>query len=456
MRAVLIGLLLIGIGGSGVYFWSRSHGRGDSGAAAGAGGKESMPPTTATVKTGDINFVVSVAGEIGPAEQVSVRPEVNGRISELPVDVGDHVPKDGLLFALDDRDLRIEAETREKEIDSAKLQLDKAGIAREQAKRDFERDKELYDAQLLSAQEYENSRRFYQSASKDYELAKNSIERAQKDLDLSKERLLKTRIKAPFDCTVLTRPVSVGQAVSGSGGFNSGTEVLTIADLTSMVINAHVNQADVTYLKHGMEVEVEVDAVPGLRIHGVVERIAPQATVKNNLKGYATRIALKEIDPRVQPGMTATITIPVSTANNVLTVPLPAVFTVTETGEHYVLVRRGDDYEQRPVTVGVSDFFNAEIRSGLSEGEVVALVDLGGAGNRIPGGDPAFTKGGPRPAPRMIPAATTASTAPTVTTTSDKSTTPTGTAPGAATSGGTRPAGTPATGTQTTAARTGT
>lgn len=66
---------------------------------------------------------------------------------------------------------------------------------------------------------------------------------------------------------MLTRPVSSGQAVSGSGGFNSGTEVLTIADLSSMVINAHVNQADVTRLKQGMEVLVEVDAgvSPGSR-----------------------------------------------------------------------------------------------------------------------------------------------------------------------------------------------
>jgi putative ABC transport system ATP-binding protein len=320
------------------------------------------------------------------SRQVSVRPEVNGRIIELPVDVGDRVAKGGLLFALDDRDLGIEAETRQKQIESANLQLDKARIAMEQAKRDFDRDQELFEAKLLSEQAFEGSRQKHESSIKDFDLARNSIERAGQDLALARERLLKTRILAPFDCTILTRPVSIGQAVSGSGGFNSGTEVLTIADLSSMVINAHVNQADVTRLRHGMDVEVAVDAIPGLEVGGQVERIAPQATVKNNIKGYATRIALKNVDPRIQPGMTASVSIPVSGAENVLTLPLAAVF--SEQGEHYVYIRNGDQFERRTVKIGVSDFFRTEIQSGVTEGETVALEQPAGLGPRTPGSGP--------------------------------------------------------------------
>jgi RND family efflux transporter MFP subunit len=254
----------------------------------------------------------------------------------------------------------------------------------------------LFDEKLLSEQAFEASRERHESSMKDHELARNSIERSEKELDLSSERLLRTRISAPFDCTVLTRPVSIGQAVSGSGGFNSGTEVLTIADLSSMVINAHVNQADVTRLKHGMEVLVEVDAVPGLKVSGEIERIAPQAIVKNMIKGYATRIALKNVDARIQPGMTASISIPVSAADNVLTVPLAAVF--SEQGERYVYVKNGESTEKRTVMVGVSDFFRAEIKSGLNDGDVVSLEPPGGTAARVPGGGPALAQGGSRPA----------------------------------------------------------
>jgi multidrug efflux pump subunit AcrA (membrane-fusion protein) len=176
---------------------------------------------------------------------------------------------------------------------------------------------------------------------------------------------------------VLTRPVSSGQAVSGSGGFNSGTEVLSIADLNSMVINAQVNQADVPRLKVSETVEVTVEAVAGLRVHGQVERISPQATIKNNIKGFAARIVLKNADPRIRPGMTANVKIPVASADNVAAVPLAAVFTEKnpDSGEveRFVFVQEGENFEKRIVKVGVADYFFAEIQSGLNEGDVVSL-----------------------------------------------------------------------------------
>ena len=321
------------------------------------------PPKTALVIQTNIQFAVSAAGEIGPAEQVSVRPEINGRIELLPVDVGDRVRKGDLLFALDDKELQQQKASALTGIERARLEL-------EQAQRNFRRSEELFAENLISKELYEN-------AKTTYDLAKNSLDRAQRELALIEERLTKTKVVAPFDCTVLTRPVSIGQAVSGSGGFNSGTEVLTIADLNSMVINAHINQADVPRLRVNQEVEVAVEAVVGLTVTGVVERIAPQATIKNNIKGFAARILLQNVDPRVRPGMTANIKIPVASAANVLAVPLAAVFTEKdpESGryERFVYVARHGGFEKQPVKVGVSDYFFAEIQEGLSPGEVVAL-----------------------------------------------------------------------------------
>ncbi|NBQ23591.1 MAG: efflux RND transporter periplasmic adaptor subunit [Verrucomicrobia bacterium] len=319
--------------------------------------------TTAQVETKDIEFVVTVAGEITPAEQVSVRPEVNGLISQLPVDVGDQVKKNDLLFSLDDKNIRIEIEQKETQIEAAKLQLDKA-------RRNFERDKKLFEESLVSKEAYENTQT-------EFSLAQNSIERAQKDLDLAMERLEKTQILAPFDCTILTRPVSSGQAVSGSGGFNSGTEVLTIADLTRMIINAHVNQADVSRLSVGLNVDIQVEAIPGLIVKGQVERIAPQATIVNGIKGFAARILLTEIDPRIQPGMTANIKIPVQSAAGVMAVPLGAVFTEYNESlkkqERYVYVQQQNRFERRLIQIGVADYFFAEVLSGLNAGEIVSL-----------------------------------------------------------------------------------
>jgi len=300
-------------------------------------------PTTATVELRDINFAVNAAGEIGPAEQVSVRPEINGKVDVLPVDTGDRIKKGELLFKLDDKELQQQRSSNLTDIEKAKLELQKA-------QRDYKRAERLLADKLISQEVFDDSKTTF-------ELANNALERAQRDLAITEERLTKTEVKAPFDCTILTRPVSIGQAVSGSGGFNSGTEVLTIADLNSMIINAQVNQADVPRLKLGEQVEVAIEAVPGLTVNGVVERISPQATIKNNIKGFAARIVLRNVDPRVRPGMTANVRIPVASADHVAAVPLSAVFTEKNSDsnqmERFVYVQQGESFEKRNVKVGV-------------------------------------------------------------------------------------------------------
>ena len=217
------------------------------------------------------------------------------------------------------------------------------------------------------------SKEEFQNTETTYELAKTRWNARRKPLSQVEDQLSKTRIVAPFDCTVLTRPVSIGQAVSGSGGYNSGTEIMTIANLNEMIINAHLNQADVVHVKTGQKVDVQVEAVPGLEMTGTVERIAPQATVKNNIKGFETQIRLTNIDPRVRPGMTANMTIPVASADNALAIPIAAVF--TEQGKRYAYVKTGDDqFEMRPIQIGISDYEYAQVLNGLSDGDVVSLV----------------------------------------------------------------------------------
>lgn len=356
MKNFILIVLVLAVGGGGYYSWSRwqkNHGEESQAARI----------TTAAAERRDIQFAVSAAGEIGPAEQVSVRPEINGRIASLLVDIGDQVKRGDVLFTLDDQELRNERDSSQTEIDRAKLQL-------AQTERNYHRASQLHQGDLISQEEFENFKT-------ELDLARNALTRSQKQLAILEERLTKTKIVAPFDCTVLARPVSVGQAVSGSGGVGGGTEVLAIANLNAMIIQAHINQADVTRLKTGQEVDVQVEAVPGLTVMGKVERIAPQATIKNNIKGFLARVLLRNVDPRIRPGMTANIKIPVAALEDVIAVPLSAVYTEynQESGrtERYVFVQSNSHYERRPVQVGLSDFFHAEIQNGLAMGELVCL-----------------------------------------------------------------------------------
>src|SRR5215218_4757834 len=102
---------------------------------------DSKPVSIASVETRDISFAITAAGEIGPADQVSVRPEINGRIAELPVDIGDRVKKGQLLCRLDDSDLQTERDSQLSFIAGAKLQIEEATLKVEKTQREFERNK---------------------------------------------------------------------------------------------------------------------------------------------------------------------------------------------------------------------------------------------------------------------------------------------------------------------------
>jgi RND family efflux transporter MFP subunit len=350
MKKVVILIVVLGLGIGGYFLLPRQK----APVAVAA-----TRANTATIELRNINFAVTAAGEIGPDDMVSVRPEINGRVAELPVDIGDRVKKGDLLCALNDSDLQTQRSTQLTQIEGAKLQVEKA-------RRNYERNKQLHESHLVSQEVYDDS-------VTDYEMAKNSLELAQRTLSQIEVQISKTRIVAPMDCTILTRPVSVGQAVSGSGGVGGGTEVMTIANLKEMIITAHMNQADVTRLKLGQSVDVEVEAVPGMKIKGILERIAPQATIKNNIKGFATQIRLKNLDPIVRPGMTANMTIPLQSAENAVAIPLAAVF--SEENDRYTFVRnQNGEFEIRPLRIGVADFQYAEVLDGLQSGDVVSLV----------------------------------------------------------------------------------
>lgn len=364
MKVFLTLIIVAGVGVGGFFVWKQWQKKQ-------AESPDAKSISTANVEARDISFAIMAAGEIGPADQVSVRPEINGKIAELPVDIGDSIKKGQLLCRLDDTDLQSEKETQLSQIEGAKLQIQAATLQVEKTEREFNRNKDLWEARLVAQEVFDNVRTDHDVAKNSLALSKNALERAERSLKQVMDKLAKTRIEAPFDCTVLTRPVSLGQTVSGSAGFNSGTEIMSIANLNDMIITAHINQADVTRMKTGQGVEVQVESVPGLRMNGAVERIAPQAIIKNGIKGFSARIAIQNLDPRIRPGMTAILSIPVASVENALSVPLSAVF--MEQGERFVYVKEGDKFERRPVQIGISDFSFAEVQRGLADGDLVAM-----------------------------------------------------------------------------------
>jgi HlyD family secretion protein len=313
---------------------------------------------TAAAERRDIREEIRLSGDIAPAFQVEIKPEVGGKLREVHAATGQEVKQGDLLFVIDDSDLQIERASAQVDIDGARVSVEKlAG--------NLGRARELFEAKLISKEVYEN-------LDADHRLAENALQRARRRLETVDDRITKTRVLAPADGTILSVPVIAGQVVVPAVSVNAGTTLATLADISRLVVDAHVNQLDIGKVRTGDEVEVLGGADESIRTTAEITFIAPLATTKNNVKGFTVQAVLGGDTTAFRPGMTVAIRLPVATATDTVAVPLGAVFE-TRGGRVVYVLRDDGTPEARPVEVGASDLFHAEIRSGLQEGENVLL-----------------------------------------------------------------------------------
>src|SRR5688572_20632978 len=149
MRAVLTLIIVAALSVGGFFVWKEWKRKQ-------AESPDARPVSIASVETRDISFSITAAGEIGPADQVSVRPEINGKIAELPVDIGDKVKRGQLLCRLDDTDLQTEKETQVSQIAGAKLQIEAAALQVERTEREFNRNQQLFTSKLVPQDIFDN------------------------------------------------------------------------------------------------------------------------------------------------------------------------------------------------------------------------------------------------------------------------------------------------------------
>jgi RND family efflux transporter MFP subunit len=350
VKRIVLTVILLGAVGGGAWFGLRALREKTE-------QEKEEPLLTADVARRDITFAVTALGDVVSAEQVIVKPETSGRIKDIHVEIGDVLKQGALMISLDDKDLLTEKASAETEIQGATLKIEKA-------KRNYDRTKELFSKKLVSQEEYDNDRI-------EWELAINAADAARKKLAQVEDKLEKTRIVAPFDCTVLAIVVNPGQVVTEAKSVSSGTDLMQIADLAQLIVQCHINQVDITEIKVNQPVEITVDAASKIEMKGKVRLIAPVATIKNSIKGFSTEILITEKDPRAKIGMTARLRLPVKTATNALSVPISAVFPDGTNKVLYVQTPAG--HEKRAVNLGISDAKHVEVLTGVTDGDKVLL-----------------------------------------------------------------------------------
>ncbi|HEK85542.1 MAG TPA: efflux RND transporter periplasmic adaptor subunit [Candidatus Aminicenantes bacterium] len=287
------------------------------------GSNSKLKYRTEKVSRGDIETVVTATGTLNPVVLVDVGSQVSGKIEKIYVDFNSKVKQGEILAELDQSQLEAQIEQNQANYQNAVATVDAAKVALEIAQKNYERAKSLYAKNLIASQDMDQAEANYLQAKANLTQAQARANQAKYQLDASKVNLSYAIIRSPIDGVVVSRNVNVGQTVAAS--FQAPVLFQIANDLTKMQVQCLVDEADVGKVKEGQKVKFTVEAYPNETFWGTVKQVRYAAQVSQNVVQYTAILDVDNSSLKLLPGMTATCSIIVGEAKNVLRVPNAAL-----------------------------------------------------------------------------------------------------------------------------------
>ncbi len=363
------------------------------------GKEETILVAVEKAKRRDIIETITANGKVQPETEVIISPDVSGEIVDLKVKEGDMVNL-GQLLARIKPEVYISARDRSlAAMNSSKARFSQAEAQFIQKELDYNRNKKLWEQQAISEAVYETALSAYQVAKAELDAAKYSVKSAEAALAESQENLIKTSIYAPMTGTVSMLLVEQGERVVGAQ-MMTGTEMMRIADLDRMEVMVEVNENDIVSVNMADTALIEVDAFLGQKFKGIVTEIANSAKTTGLTTDQVTNFEVKifllresyqtlydegYVNP-FRPGMSATVDIMTEIESDVLSIPIQAVTTRSDSSlaegseelEESEEVEEGSEEEINEVVFMVNDESKAEfikIKTGIQDNNYIQILE---------------------------------------------------------------------------------
>ncbi|MGE3275528.1 MAG: efflux RND transporter periplasmic adaptor subunit [Vicinamibacterales bacterium] len=277
----------------------------------------------AEVERGTVVQTVDATGTLEPLDTVDVGTQVGGTVADLGADFNDTVHKGQVIATLDQAAIRSQIEQAEASVIRLRAEQERAEVQLADAEQKLKRARQLGDAGLLAAADVETAATTAEVARAGVRSAHAQLAQAEAQLAQAKVNLSYTVISAPVDGIILSRNVERGQTVST--GLQTPTLFVIARGLDSLRLAASIAESDVGLVQAGQPVSFTVDAYPQATFHGTLRQVRLQPTVVQNVVSYTAMIDVPNPDGRLKPGMTATVSVEVARADDVLTVPAAAL-----------------------------------------------------------------------------------------------------------------------------------
>ena len=357
--AAIIALIFIG---TFVFLWQKSQ-------------PKEVKYSEFTPTMDSIQKTTIITGKIEPRNEVYVKPQISGIITEILKEAGDYVQQ-GEVIA------KVKVIPDMGSLSSAEARVRLADINLEQAKVDYEREKNLYDQKLVSADEFDKVSQQLRQAKHELGAAQDALQVVRDGFSKSNASASSTLIRSTISGVILDIPVKVGNSVINSNTFNDGTTIATVANMNDLIFRGNIDETEVGQLSMGIPLKITIGALQDMTFDAALEYISPKATETNGANQFEIKAAVtmsrdsdagKKGAAKIRSGYSANAEIVLARADKVLTIPESAIEFSGDSTFVYVLTDSvgQKNYDRRYVETGLSDGVNIEIKKGLTAKEKV-------------------------------------------------------------------------------------
>lgn len=348
-KMIIAGLVAIVFIGTFVFLWIKAQPQPKV--------YDEFTPTVA-----DLRKTTVLTGKIEPRNEVNIKPQISGIITELMKEAGQTVQA-GEVIA------KVKVIPDMGQLSSAQSRLRLAEINLKQARTDYEREKVLFDKGLVSADEYDKIHQAYNQAREERSAAQDNLEVVRDGVSSNNANASSTLVRSTVKGVILDIPVKVGNSVILSNTFNDGTTIATVANMNDLIFRGNVDETEVGQVNVGMPMTITVGALQDLKFNARLEYISPKAVEANGANQFEIKAAVQVPEKTgVRSGYSANAQIVLAEALHVLTVPESAIHFEGNNTYVYLVQGKGKNktYQRRNVKVGLSDGVNIQIKSGLT------------------------------------------------------------------------------------------
>ena len=313
-------------------------------------------------KVMDIRKTTVITGKIEPRNEVTVKPQISGIITEICKEAGDYVQA-GEVIA------KVKVIPDMGQLSSAESRVRLATLNMRQAEVDYNREKNLYDQKLVSADEYDKVRQQMKQAAEEAKAAQDALEVVRDGVSKSNANASSTLIRSTISGVILDIPVKVGNSVILSNTFNDGTTIASVANMNDLIFRGNIDETEVGRLVAGMPMKITIGAMQDLKFDASLEYISPKAIENNGANQFEVKAAVHAVEGgKVRSGYSANAEIVLAKASKVIAVPESAIEFSGDSTFVYLVRGTADKktYTRQAVVTGLSDGVNIEIKKGLS------------------------------------------------------------------------------------------